>query len=987
MSEPRRRRIPCVLPLTCLLLSTAALPAQQRQPGGEPDAPSSVLLLSGTFTPEPGIEPGLLEESWPTVGLIQFEGIPDEDTRERLRQAGVELLDYVPNHTWMARLPVDLERVAAVPGVRWIGRLLPEDKLAPELRTSLEDAGDERLILQVEAFAGSLPEAITRAEKLGGLLLSRDDTASVFQVDLSRGAVRTLAASNAVQWIAPEPPRGTHNNRGRANTRTDPVQAAPYNLTGAGVQVGVWDGGPVFRHADFGNRLSVIDSGTNSDHATHVAGIVAGNGSRSTTFGFPAGHFRGHAPAAEIVSYDYAIAPPPWTEHDLALNAFGIDVSQNSWGAVIDEVKHNNCSLYGDYNFQARGYDQVITGLYTQRIPIVFSAGNEAAKVHCGLTPMPPQENDSVILPPATAKNVITVGALFGDTGGMTAFSSRGPTDDGRLKPDLAAPGDNATVTPQNAIVSTSTSNGYVGTNGTSMAAPAVSGSIALLLQRFRSACPGNPGDPLPSTVKALLLHTARDLDGVPSFLNRGPDYASGYGALDTRAAIDLLPFHREDQVGHGQSDLFGIVVTPQSHLKVTLAWDDAAAVANASVALVNDLDVELIDPLGGVHRPWVLDPAHPFNPATRGVDRRNVVEQVVVDTVTPAMAGLWTVRVTGTSVPSGPQAYSLVTQHLPVPDSSCKGAPRADAWIMDKDAPLSPVDTGAEPNPDRGEMWTSNQIWVRHAADGQTQHQNPEAGQTNHVYARLRNPGPATLNTVRVMVYAASASTALAWPRDWTLIGERTVANLAAGADAVIEPVAWNPPQAGHFCLYVRLLSDQDPMSYAEGPNVFDNTRNNHNIAWRNLNVVDLVAERGAEIDFQMGNAREEDDRVDLRFEAHPDQDGRTLLDLATVDVTIGEELRRYLVRHGIDLVPEGFERIGELTWRMARPSAAFSPILVRGRRKFPLHVTIRRVAEEAPAATYLLDVHQNFQPAGGESPAPAGPNTGGVRYEVIVR
>ena len=987
MNEPRRGRISCVLTLTSLLLSAAVLPAWQRPPGGEPDAPFSVLLLSGTFTPEPGIEPALREEHRATVGLIQFERIPDEDTRHQLRQAGVELLEYVPNNTWMARLPIDLDRAASVPGVRWIGRLLPEDKMPPDLRSRMEEAGDERLIFQVEAFAGSLPEAVTRAEKLGGILLSRDDTASVFQVDLPCEALRTLAVSDAVQWIAPEPPRGPLNNRGRANTRTDQVQAAPYNLTGAGVQVGVWDSGPVAPHADFGNRLTVIDSGPTSEHATHVAGIVAGDGSRSAMVGFPAGHFRGHAPAAEIVSYDYALVPPPSSEHDLAIRGFGIDLSQNSWGFIVDEAKYNNCSWYGDYHSEARGYDQVVTGLYTRRIPIVFCAGNEGAKVHCGQMPTPPQGNYAVILPPATAKNVITVGAIFGDTGGLTAFSSRGPTDDGRLKPDLVAPGHNDTLTPLAAIVSTSITNGYYGTQGTSMAAPAVSGAVALLLQRFRNVCPGNAGDPLPSTLKALLLHTARDLDSVPSFLNRGPDYASGYGALDTQAAVDLLPFHHEDQVGHGQSDLHGLIVTPQSNLKVTLVWDDVAAVASASVALVNDLDIELIDPLGGVHRPWVLDPANPSNPATRGVDRRNVVEQVVVDTVTPAMAGLWTIRVTGANVPSGPQAYSLVSQHLPLSDSSCTGGPWTDAWIMDKDAPLSPVDTGGEPNPDRGEMWASNQIWVRNAADGQPQHQNPEAGQTNHVYARLRNRGPATLNTVRVMVYAASASTALAWPRDWTLIGERTVANLAAGADAVIEPVAWNPPHAGHFCLYVRLLTDQNPMSYTEGPNVFDNTRNNNNIAWRNLNVVDLVSDQRAEMDLQMGNTQEEDDRVDLRFDARPDEEGRTLLDLATVDVTIGEELRRYLVRHGIEFAPEGFERIGELTWRMVRPSAAFSPILVRGRRKFPLHVTIRRVAEEAPAATYLLDVHQNVQPAEGASLAPAGPNAGGVRYEVIVR
>jgi uncharacterized repeat protein (TIGR01451 family) len=153
------------------------------------------------------------------------------------------------------------------------------------------------------------------------------------------------------------------------------------------------------------------------------------------------------------------------------------------------------------------------------------------------------------------------------------------------------------------------------------------------------------------------------DLSDATVYYNPGPDYASGYGRVDARAAVDAIRARQahEDQVSNGQSDVYTLTVpagTPS--LKVTLAWDDVPGTPNAVPALVNNLDLVLVAPDGSTnHRPWVLNPANPTAHATRGVDSINNVEQVLVNN--PA-TGTWEVRVSGTQVPQGPQLYSLVS-------------------------------------------------------------------------------------------------------------------------------------------------------------------------------------------------------------------------------------------------------------------------------------------------------------------------------------
>jgi uncharacterized repeat protein (TIGR01451 family) len=155
--------------------------------------------------------------------------------------------------------------------------------------------------------------------------------------------------------------------------------------------------------------------------------------------------------------------------------------------------------------------------------------------------------------------------------------------------------------------------------------------------------------------------------DGDTVYYNPGPDFASGYGRVDAQAAVDAIQAQqvREGEISNGQTDAYTLTVPADtSMLQVTLAWDDVPGTPNALLALVNNLDLALVEPDGSTtHFPWVLDPASPTNHATRGVDNINNVEQIEVDYPT---AGTWALRVSGTHVPQGSQLYSLVSSTSP---------------------------------------------------------------------------------------------------------------------------------------------------------------------------------------------------------------------------------------------------------------------------------------------------------------------------------
>ena len=254
------------------------------------------------------------------------------------------------------------------------------------------------------------------------------------------------------------------------------------------------------------------------------------------------------------------------------------------------------------------------------------------------------------------AKDNLVVGSITNIVGGYQGsnsvkasyFTSYGPTTDGRIKPDVVAPGENIFFPDTNGTSS------YYTDSGTSFSSPAVAGALNLIIEE-NTRQNGTNAQLLASTLKGLAIHTA-DAAGT----NAGPNYKTGWGMFDAKYAAMLfaanafsngLPFIKEVRLFDGDYIQFPVTVTngtPQ--LKVTICWTDPAGavfpavLSPTNLALVNDLDLRVISPAGVTNCPWVLNPANPSAGATKGDNFRDNVEQVVVPSPTN---GTYLVQVT----------------------------------------------------------------------------------------------------------------------------------------------------------------------------------------------------------------------------------------------------------------------------------------------------------------------------------------------------
>jgi hypothetical protein len=626
--------------------------------------------------------------------LVQLRRIPSAQERTALEASGIRLLGYVPHNAWLASVPNQANLAAPEFALlRWAGPLELQDKVDPRLLSqgvgAWAVAADGRVQLTIHFF-GDVANAYAHQvlARYGGAAIrpiSQNPPRYVAQF-ASDKAVKLLAQEDSVQWVesgpaplavrdVPARPQAKlpHNNQARLRTKVDSVQAQ--GILGQGVVIGVWDGGPVAAHPDFAGRLNVRTTGDvdtqDGGHATHVAGTVGGDGSLSVDRNGTANQWRGVAISSTLLSYSFMSNHTPGVDagHQEAATTLALDVSQNSWGDTID---NNSCSLYGDYTANDQLFDEIVAGKFGRGVVAAVAIGNDRDNDKCGQSTTTPFINYRTVGAPGGAKNIISVGATFAEDDAMSSFSNWGPTDDGRLKPDLVAPGTSQNQQIRSAIVAGTPGNytfDYGPQSGTSMATPHVSGIAALAIQSYRQT--RNNQSPLPSTVKAVLLQTATDLvssSATVTYYTPGPDFASGYGRVDALAAVNHINASvaggtatlRESQVANGATDAFTVnVPSGLTSLKFTLVWDDPAAQPNttAELRLVNNLDLQLVAPDTTVNLPWVLDSNNPGNAATRGVDNINNVEQVVVDNPT---AGIWTVRVLGTQVPNGPQRFSL---------------------------------------------------------------------------------------------------------------------------------------------------------------------------------------------------------------------------------------------------------------------------------------------------------------------------------------
>lgn len=477
-------------------------------------------------------------------------------------------------------------------------------------------------------------------------------------------------------------------------------QTPPFDVAGESLTIGIWDQGSVrATHQEFAsNRVSVMDGASAYDHSSHVGGTLAARGVQSSAIGL--------APAVKLHSYDWnsdfgemiarAQADPAETN--------GIRISNHSYGAICGwygnswygtwGTGYRESDYFGAYDedaatldsichlapyylpFQAAGNDRDDTapsrGAYFQ----YFYNGYWQYKTYDPATdPLAdgvPNAGYDTIISVANAKNCVTIGSVSDavlagarSTNSVTtaAYSGWGPTDDGRIKPDLVANGES--------LYSSSAAGNasYTTMSGTSMATPSAAGAATLLLDWAHRLRP--EWMPRGATLKALLIQTADDLG------RKGPDYSFGWGLINTRAAALLLrlqtdlpdaPMIVESALSSTQTlHVYTFEGNPTAPIKATLCWTDPPGTPTNGLdlsdrRLVNDLDLKILRPDDSVALPWILDPAKPNVAATTGTNRLDNVEQVLIDP--PASTGTYRIVVsTDQPLQGDVQSYSLILE------------------------------------------------------------------------------------------------------------------------------------------------------------------------------------------------------------------------------------------------------------------------------------------------------------------------------------
>ncbi|MGI8907083.1 MAG: S8 family serine peptidase [Candidatus Sumerlaeaceae bacterium] len=650
-----------------------AAPIEWRSPGvgsaaGQPD---SISTLN---------QPGTMHR------VMQFSKVPTEHARESLRANGIELLRYLGSNSYFAAVrggpaaaaSATAHQVISAAAIERAWKLHPDllsrqfpafsvfDVPGMQLSGDKIDRSENSTETVVALYAVFHPDvrleriAVPTVARHRGVVRDRMRSINALVIWIPLPELEALADEDVVEWLEPPlPPLDVVNDSNRVITQTNTVQQAPYNLSGAGINVLVYDGGRAHAfHADFAGRLTGRDTSPMHYHPTHVSGTIGGSGASSAANGGTANQWRGMAPAVTMQSYGFEYdgtgtflyTNPGDLEADYneAINTYGAVISNNSIGTNT-AANGFPCAYEGDYGATDMLIDSIVRGSLGSPMRIIWANGNERGSGRCGTT-------YTTTAPPACAKNHITVGAVNSNDDSITGFTSWGPTDDGRMKPDVSAPG--CEVGGDGGVTS-AISGGYYALCGTSMAAPTVTGICALLLQDWKAQFPDSPLPPN-AMLKVLLAHNAQDRG------NAGPDYQFGYGSVRAQATVDFLRLGslKQNSISQGQQqDILVYVPNGPGTLKVTLAWDDPAGAANTTPELVNDLDLVAISPSNVTNYPWTLNPASPATAAVRTtVDRRNNIEQVLVSN--PA-GGVWTIRVTGFSVAQGPQPYSIASSPL----------------------------------------------------------------------------------------------------------------------------------------------------------------------------------------------------------------------------------------------------------------------------------------------------------------------------------
>ncbi|HOV28231.1 MAG TPA: kelch repeat-containing protein [Pseudobacteroides sp.] len=585
--------------------------------------------------------------------IISFTGPITEEMKEKVINAGAVLLDYIPDFSFLTfTTPNIAQKVKNVDCVENVIPYEDEFKLDPDLLEKINNNAkkglDDEVKIRISTFDTDLSSLDNDLKNIGSKKLSSKK--GVITAKAKFKNIKSLLKNNSIKYIEEEVEAEVNNDIARGITGSESISNLPYE--GSGQIIGIADTGldkgneglaNNTIHRDFLGRIDKIfdhtgENGADANgHGTHTAGSIIGDGSMSD------GQIKGTAPKAHLVVQDVAVGSTVRFSSisDLLQEAYayGARIHSNSWGSPVKGAYTSNSNEVD--NFIWNNPDMVV----------LFSAGNNGRK-------------DSPNLgSPGSAKNCITVGAsenfrpympiddnlLNSDNPSERAIFSSYGCADGRIKPDVVAPGTNIASAKTSL---SDTDNPYPGNpyyqymSGTSMSTPLTAGNVAVIREYIEK----NYGitSPTAALVKAFLINGA---------LTEGYTAEQGWGKTsiyDSLLATKIIEDNATLATGQTASYTTECKVTSTDKpLKITLTWSDYPGSVSASKALVNDLNLKVTAPDGTVYNG--NDFTAPFNSE---VDNKNNVENI---TIRNPKVGTYKIEVIGYNVPKGPQPFALV--------------------------------------------------------------------------------------------------------------------------------------------------------------------------------------------------------------------------------------------------------------------------------------------------------------------------------------
>ncbi|MEE9152098.1 MAG: S8 family serine peptidase, partial [Thermoplasmata archaeon] len=596
--------------------------------------PLFINLKAARFDPlfeEPNIPLELTYPDETAYYLVQCKDPIQSGWVEKILDTGAIILGYIPDYTYILHMEKDVKRsIENLPFIRWIGIYHPAYKIEENLLSANGPVQLNVMIFEVDFDTKYLQQIRDKITSFGGSIFGEEDNIIRTEIDASK--IRDIAFIPDVEWIDEfELPVALMDNIRVFTGAESPLHE--YGFTGTGIVGEVKDSGLDTDHPEFEGQLIGTDGSISEDsHGTSTFGIVFARGATPRA--------KGMLPGAQGVFASWGVGRKQ-----------SIANLVNNWGGLFQSNSWSSGSSDGSYSSFSRQNDEAI---FEYDVTMLYASGNGG--------------DDGATTQDSSAKNVIAVGALNHydnkdrtDDQHTGTQGNKGPTDDGRIKPDVVGPFDS--------IYTTTSGDGYTsGFGGTSGATPIAAGAVGLIYEMYRENHFGNnPTGTMPhaATVKAILIADAYQYE-----FSQGDRFAQGWGLVDVGNVYNIGENHfiddEKNALRTGDVTSYKITPTTSTPLKISLVWTDVPGTTSSSMHLINDLSLMVTDPNGIVyHGNFGLDGSK-WSLSEGWRDHINNVENVFIEN---PISGEWTIEVIGenipidgvTETPEVDQSYALV--------------------------------------------------------------------------------------------------------------------------------------------------------------------------------------------------------------------------------------------------------------------------------------------------------------------------------------